>query len=147
GGGVSEAGRRVIHQIRHQIVHQMHCIRGLVVYRRRGEYAMPAKHPDAIIIFTPGDGQAHMVGAHKQPQGWRYSAWTFLPEKRLNGFIDNLKRMGMVLVDAREAASQHTPGMGRATPILLANSVDGLDDAVEAYKQVLAAVLAGRHNE
>lgn len=99
-------------------------------------------HPEVIIIYTPGDHQAHLIGAYHDEQGkWLYSPPTYLPEKSLNPFLGELRKAGCIVVDLRQLASMQISGMGQATPILV--SYPGVDvrDAAKAAALLHRAIL------
>lgn len=77
------------------------------------------KHPDCIIIYVPGDNQAHMVSAQQQrhDRGWLYSQWVILPEDQMNDFIKERLEDNFIIIDERVKADDHTSGMSAATPI------------------------------
>lgn len=98
--------------------------------------------PEVIIIYTPGDQQAHIIGAYRdERRQWLYSPPTYLPEKRLNPFLNELLKAGCVVTDLRQIASMQIPGMGQATPILM--SYPGVDvrDAAKAAALLHRAIL------
>mgnify|MGYP000876568763 CR=1 FL=1 len=102
-------------------------------------------HPDCIIIYTPGDGQAHMVGAqlnlHPKRRGWLYSKWVCLPEAELNDFLAERLEDGFIVVDERAKADQVQPGMSVATPIVAVRKGFDLMLAAEAMQRLHQAIL------
>jgi hypothetical protein len=100
------------------------------------------KHPEVVIIWTPGDGKAYMVGSGRKDGEWKYSKDEQIPARELPHMIRRLKKLGMRPFDFREQAKAVNPGMERATPILLVRSDVPTQDGVEAYKILLNAILA-----
>ncbi len=96
------------------------------------------RHPEVIIIYTPGDGQAHMVGIHRDVtaiSGYKCSAWTFLPERDLNGFLGELLESGFGVLDVRRQAKLQSPGMEKATPIVINRGDVSIMDAANLVKR------------
>ena len=100
------------------------------------------KEPQVVIIYVPGDGQMHMMGARRHGNDWRYSKPVLMPESDLNDFIAWRKEEGMSVLDVRDAASVHTPGMGKATPIIMVQRGVTMHEGVSAMKRLHEAILA-----
>lgn len=81
--------------------------------------------PELIIVYTPSDGQCHMIGAGRnEERKWKYSKWTFFPATELNEFLAWCLERGMHVIDARLLANMAQKGMGKATPIVIAHDID-----------------------
>lgn len=97
-----------------------------------------SRHPEAIAIYVPGDGNFNMFGCHKVGQDWKFSKVITEPESYLNEFLGECLNQGMFVMDCRLQAKAERPGMETATPIVIANR--GID-----LKVAMSAVSALHH--
>ncbi len=105
-------------------------------------------HPHCIIIYTPGDGNAHMVGAQRArlDKAWLYSKWVIIPESDLDGFLAERLGDGFIVVDQRAKADQINPGMSAATPIVAVMKEFDLMLAADAMMILHRAILEAQND-
>ena len=100
------------------------------------------KHPEVIIIYVPGDGQAHMTGARRNPASkWLYTKMSLMPESELNGFLKEMMERMHTVIDLRTLANMKIAGMGNATPIMVITAGVDVRDAAQATAQFHKAIL------
>lgn len=97
--------------------------------------------PDGIVIYVPGDHPACITGLHLKGGQRSWSKWTYLPEAEVNNFVRDLLESGWSVSDNRAAANLHTPGMGRAVPILIAAPGISMKDVAQAAAELHQAIL------
>lgn len=97
--------------------------------------------PEVMIIYTPGDGQAHIIGARRKGGKWLYSGPVYEEEEGLNEFLSDMLELGHNVLDVRVKADIVMPGMSKATPVVVYQRHVTLKDAVEAAAQMHQAIL------
>lgn len=97
--------------------------------------------PDVLIVYTPSDGQAHLFGARRVNDEWRYSGPSYFPASELQEFIDWRVQEGMSYLDARKAADLKIPGMSAATPVIFWWRGFTAVQAADAMAQLHTAIL------
>jgi hypothetical protein len=76
--------------------------------------------PAMILIYVPGDGQAHVVSAAFEDGSWLYADnWIDLPENELDKFIQDHKDEGLLEIDVRAKMEEEYPDSGKALPIIM----------------------------
>ena len=101
---------------------------------------MEHREPDGLIIWTPGDGQAHGVGVFQHDAKWTYSKPALFPEHELNAFLRERLEAGALGFDCRMQARWKHPGMEAAIPVLVAQGIP-LAEVIEAYKVLHSAIM------
>lgn len=96
---------------------------------------------EVTIIYVPDDGTTHSVSAFRHGGSWRYSAWIIRPESELAPTLAEALEEGCTVIDRRVEANLHTPGMGRATPIVIVYKGVDLQYGVDAMKVLHEAIL------
>lgn len=102
---------------------------------------VPAQAPQVLIIYTPGDRNFHMFGARQVKGEWRFSKPIIRHESHLQALLLGVQRQGMTILDARAKAKMRSPGMEKATPIVISNRGVSIKDAVAAFEQLHLAIL------
>ena len=88
--------------------------------------------PEVLIVWTPGDGQLHIVPAHRVNGVWSYGPWQYMPESDEAGFLAAAPSEGFTVFDVRKEANKERAGMGRGTPIIIYRAdLYSLKEAVE----------------
>lgn len=105
------------------------------------------RRPELIVIFVPGDGNIHVIGGHYKSGKWTYSKLVIMPEADLNPFVAERREAGMTYFDVRIWADLHTPGMSKATPVLLFKAGFNMDIAMQGYTKLHRAILESEVSE
>lgn len=98
------------------------------------------REPEVFIIYVHED-EMHMTGAHLTNGEWSYSKWLIRPKSELHSFKAECLKLGMFVLDVRHLANLRKPGMGSATPVLIANNGVDIQLAVEAMAKLHTAIL------
>lgn len=103
----------------------------------------PEDKPEVLLIYVAGDNQCTIIGARRNAdKQWRYSKPTYIPESGLAEFCMEMRHYEQYAVlDVRKQADLQTPGMGKATPVLLWKPHVDPREAAEAMRIMHTAIL------
>lgn len=99
------------------------------------------KRPDGIVIYVPGNHDACITGLHLNKGKRSWSAWQYIPTAEVNDFVNGFLESGWSVTDLRTLANMKLPGMGQATPILIAAPGVSIKDVALAAAELHQAIL------